>query len=82
MIKIYINKHGNIDKFELPSGEIHQRNYGTLPNMHLLEEYEEQNFEMYNHKGEIQFEATLLEVLGINLISYDVIKRYVEVDEE
>jgi hypothetical protein len=81
MIKIYLNKHNNVEKIELPTGEVDKRNYGNLPNMLILEPYEGQEFTMYNHKNEAQFEALLLEVVSKNTISYDITLRYVEEEE-
>jgi hypothetical protein len=81
MIKITLNKHGNIEKVELPTGEIEKRNYGNLSNLLILEPHEGEPFAMYNHKDEIQFEAILLEVISKHRILYDITLKYVE-DEE
>ena len=81
MIKVYLNKHGNIDKIELPTGEIEKRNYGNLPNMLILEPHEGKEFTMYNHKNEAQYEALLLEVVSPHKILYDITLRYVEEEE-
>jgi hypothetical protein len=70
--KVFLNKANFIECIELPDGRISKRNYGVLPELSLLDEVIDQEFEIYDASGEKIKHCLLLEVERYK-IRYDVI---------
>jgi hypothetical protein len=73
--KVYLNKADYIEAIVLPDGTESRRNFGVLPDLYFLADYEEKEIEIYDHHGNKIKDCKLLSVTKYK-IKYDVIKNY------